>query len=794
MPRTSKVRDCPEALAPAIPARDAVLFPGQIHTLHVAREGSKRAIRQAIADAKPVFVAAQKDQAVEDPQPADLHRVGTLCEPLQALPLPDGSLRVAFRCLRRGEAKRYNRRAGALTVSYVELEERGESGVEAEATMRAAVDAFSQVVEKDRQIPPETMETVIHQDSPGALADAIAHHLPLHPSQKQALLEELNTTVRLSQIFELLKREAQILKVKKEISERVDREFASSQREVFLREQLKTIQSELAALGDEDSEIQRLRLSIEKAQLPPAAREKALREVARLETAPPQSPEAMVIRNYVDWMANLPWTSLSPDRLDVRYARTILDEAHFGLEQVKDRILDFLAVRQVSQSLRGPILCFVGPPGVGKTSAGRSIAEALGREFIRISLGGLRDEAEIRGHRRTYIGALPGKILQSLRQCGTRNPVIVLDEIDKLASDWRGDPSSALLEALDPAQNERFTDHFLEVPFDLSAVIFIATANVAEGIPPALRDRMEVVRFTSYTDEERVRIAQDFILPRQLALHGLTDRHCRVSPSAVRALATRYTREAGVRDLERIVGALCRKVARKITESPGGCKRVFGGNLEKYIGPPRVPILSRLVHGEVGAANSLVVTEYGGEVIAVEALLLEPAKAGGTLKLTGNVGAVMRESAEAALSFIRSEGSGITLKGVLDRDVHIHVPDNAIPKEGPSAGLTIAVALASVWTGRPVRAGVALTGEITLRGKVLGVGGVREKLIAASREGLTTVILPAESQTDLVDVPKQALAKLNIVFVETIQEALAHALTPAAEARAVIERPQVPAG
>jgi ATP-dependent Lon protease len=755
--------------------RDAVVFPGNIHTLHVLRDGSRRAIRAAAGGAKQLFVVSQRDMSVEEPSAAELYRVGTLCEVVQTVPLPDGSLRVALRSLRRAEAQRYDRRGGMFSCVCAAIVESAEESEQSEAMMRLAVEDFGEILEKSRSVPAEAIETVAHQASPGALADAIAHHLPLRTAQKQALLEERDPVRRLQEVLAFLRREKRLLRVQGEISEKVDREFATSQREFFLREQLRTIQSELDALGEGASELAALRERIAEASLPAHALARAQQELDRLDRLSPHSPEGMVVRNYLDWLLELPWSRQSPDRLDVSHARHILDEEHFGLNPVKERILDFLAVRQLSRSLRGPILCFVGPPGVGKTSVGRSIAESLGREFVRISLGGLRDEAEIRGHRRTYVAAMPGRILQSLRTCGTRNPVIVLDEIDKMSRDFRGDPSSALLEALDPAQNERFSDHFLEVPFDLSAVLFIATANLAEDIPHALRDRMEIVRFGSYTPDERLKIAEDFIVPRQRAAHGLDEATLSISRPALRAIVEDYTREAGVRELERRVAAVCRKAARQIAEGRAGRVRVTRNSLEHMLGQPRFLSFDRLVKQEVGTANALVVTEYGGEVLPVEVLVLNGSTDGLHLRLTGNLGAVMRESADAALSFVRS--SPRFAQDVARKDIHIHVPENAIPKDGPSAGLTIAAALASALSGIPARADVALTGEITLRGRVLAIGGVREKLVAAQRAGIRTVVLPSANSGDLADVPKKVRAKLDVRLVETADEALQIALS-----------------
>ena len=781
MSRQTHVRSVATGLLTVLPVRDAVVFPGMVHTLHVLREGSRRAVHSAMAAAKPVFVVSQRDMSVEDPLPAELHRVGTLCDIMQAIPLPDGSLRVALRGLQRAEVQRFHRRAGVLSAAVESRTDEIDAVDSTEALIRIAIESFSELLEKSKTIPAESIETVAHQETAGALADAITHHLPLRPAQKQFLLEQFDASKRLESVYEFLSRELRLVGVQKEISEKVDREFADSQREYFLREQLRAIQVELESFGEGTSELSVLRESIENAEMPVGPKDKALQELSRLERTTASSPEGLVIRSYIDWLTAMPWSRLSPDRLDVKFARKVLDDAHYGLQPVKERILDFLAVRQLSRSLRGPILCFVGPPGVGKTSVGRSIAEALGREFVRISLGGLRDEAEIRGHRRTYVGALPGRILQSLRQCGTRNPVIVLDEVDKMAIDSRGDPSSALLEALDPAQNERFSDHYLEVPFDLSSVLFIATANLVENIPYALRDRMELVRFSSYTEQERLKIAERFILPRQRSLHGLEAGQLSLGTSALKALATEHTREAGLRELERTIAALCRKAARKVAEGKSRRVQISKASLPNLIGHAKYSPAERSNLNEIGAANALVVTEYGGEVIPIEVLLLEAARERPSLRLTGNLGAVMRESAEAAHSYVRAIQEVLPSDQNLNRDVHIHVPDNAIPKEGPSAGLTIAVALASAISGRPVRGDIALTGEITLRGKVMAVGGIREKLLAAHRAGIRTVLIPKANATDLDDVPKEIRTKLDVELVDSIDEAMNIALAPAAQ-------------
>jgi ATP-dependent Lon protease len=778
MPRSNSRRAAEPSAAPlpVLPVRDSVVFPGMVHTLQAVRESSRKAVRGALAESGRVFVVAQREGLVEEPGAADLYSVGTICEVLQSAPLPDGSLRVALRGEARAQAERFSSRAGSLRAKCAQIREEPDAGIEAEALSRSCLDAFTDVLERSRAIPEEALDTVNHQPDAGTLADAIAHHLPLRASLKQELLEQPSHLERLQTVHTHLLREAHVLRAQAEILEKVDREFATLQRELFLKEQLRAVQAELEQHGEGASETRLLREQIEAAQLPHPVREKALAEIQRLERSAGPSPEAMVIRGYLDWLLSLPWRVSTPDSLDLEEARRVLDDAHFGLEPVKERILDFLAVRKLSRSLRGPILCFVGPPGVGKTSIGRSIADALGRSFARISLGGLRDEAELRGHRRTYVGAMPGRILQCLRQCGSRNPVILLDEIDKMAGDYRGDPGSVLLEALDPAQNERFEDHYLELPFDLSGVLFLATANWVDGLPHALRDRMEVVPFPSYTNEERLEIAHRFILPRQRDSHGLQPGQLSFTAGAMRRLAEEYTQEAGVRDLERTIAAVCRKSARRIAEGRAASVRVSDRSLHSWLGAPRTPVLAASPAAEAGVAVGLVVTPYGGATIPIEVLLLPPSRGAASMRLTGNLGAVMRESAETAASFVRSIQARLAPNADVDRDVHIHAPENAIPKEGPSAGLTIVAALASALSGRPLRAGIALSGEISLRGRVMPVGGVRDKLVAAKRAGIREVILPAGNLPDLADVPKSVLRSLKVHLVKHADEALRIAL------------------
>jgi ATP-dependent Lon protease len=777
-------------LVPVLPARDAVHFPGLINTLLVIREPSLKAVRRSMEADRRVIVLSQRDMSLEDPSVEDLHKVGTLSEALQALPMPDTSLRVVLRGLRRVRIVRLVSKAGAFWAQVEEIEEAWQPDLETEATMRASVESFGRIVGQNKTIPPEAMQSVVHLEQPGPLSDAIAHHLPLRPAEKQVLLELAEPKARMGRVLELLKREEQLLDLNAQIHQRVEKELGDTQREFYLREQLKVIQDELQQREDRVGETDEYRERIAVARMPEQANEKAMAELRRLDRMPASSPEGMVVRNYLDTMVELPWSLLTEDRLDVAAADELLAHAHFGLEKVKTRILDYLAVRQLKASLRGPILCFVGPPGVGKTSIGRSIAEAMGRRFVRLSLGGVRDEAEIHGHRRTYVGSMTGRILAGLRQCGSRNPVFMLDEIDKLAHDFRGDPTSALLEALDPEQNDRFSDHYLEVPFDLSAVMFIATANVLENIPGPLRDRMEVIRFPSYTDEERTQIARSFLVPKSLDEHGLTPAQLELPQSSMKILVDEYTREAGVRDLERQIGAVCRKSARMIAE--GSAERVVATELklQEFLGRPRFKRALASGKDEIGAAMGLVVSEAGGGVITIEASLMEPMGERPDLRLTGNLGDVMKESAQAAITYIRANEARLKPAGHFRFDVHVHVPEGGIPKDGPSAGVTIAVALASAFTGRAVRSDVAMTGEITLRGKVLGVGGIRDKVLAAHRAGARVVIIPEENLPDLDEVPPNVLGEIEVRAIEHLDEAMQLALCPvsgnAASVQAVV--------
>ncbi len=763
---------------PVLPIRDTVHFPNLVHTLLVGRTVSLRALREALNGSRLIVTLTQKDVAVEDPQPRDLYRVGTLCEVVQAVPVPDGTMRAVLRGLARFNVTDLFVEDAAFQCRGASVEERSSNGKTAIAKYREAVRLFEEVMDLGKQIPPEALQLVMELRDIGAVADCICHHLPLDAQAKQAILEQFDPNRRINEILATLAREREILIVQNEIRSEVERRLGDTQRDYYLREQLRVIQQELREADDRGDDVSEIQKKIKEANMPPEVREKAENELNRLQRAAPASPEGMVIRTYLDWLVSLPWDVLSQDALDVRRAKEILDRDHFGLKQVKDRVLDFLAVRQVASSLRGPILCFVGPPGVGKTSIGKSIAEALGRKFVRVSLGGVRDEAEIRGHRRTYIGSLPGRIIQGIHSCGTRNPVFMLDEVDKMGMDFRGDPTSALLEALDPEQNDKFTDHYIECPFDLSAVMFITTANTLEGIPWPLRDRMEVIEFPGYTEEEKLQIAKRFLVPKQLQRHGLKRSQLSLRQDILRTTIREYTREAGVRNLERQIATLCRKTARLVAEEGVSRLVVDQERLLDFLGKPKYQYGSKERRGDVGTATGLVYTEFGGDVVLIEVVRVPCQGPEPKVYLTGHLGEIMKESAQTAITCVYARAASLLgAKQVPDPcDLHIHVPAGAVPKDGPSAGITIATAYASALTGRPVRSDVAMTGEITLRGKVLPVGGLREKILAAHRAGLKTVVVPKRNSSDLDDVPRHVLDDLRVVPVETLDEVLEIAL------------------
>lgn len=763
---------------PIVPVRDTVHFPGVIQTILIGRELSISALQHALKQTREVIVTGQIDQKTESPVLQDLYRVGTLSEVLHVLPLPDGTMRVVLRGMARALLGEESPQKDFLCSTFQIIEEKKSSGIKSKAQTREVIQSLEYAINLGLQIPSEVVDNLHLMDEPGQLADTISHHLPISSRIKQDLLEETETQKRLFQVNVLLKQELQILELQGAIQSKVEKELGQTQREYYLREQLKAIHEELTGdtiLSDEGEEYKK---KLYATNMPPENLERAIQEVMRLERAPTSSPENMVIRNYLDWLIEIPWDILSEDQIDVKLASKTLDKHHHGLETVKNRILDFLAVRQLSKSLKGPILCFVGPPGVGKTSIGKSIAEALGRKFHRISLGGIRDEAEIRGHRRTYIGSMPGRLIQGLKSTKTRNPVFMLDEIDKMTSDLRGDPTSALLEALDPEQNHNFSDHYIELPVDLSAVLFIATANTIEDIPAPLRDRMEVIQFPSYTEEEKLAIAQKYLLPKMIKAHGLKTNQLKIEKPALKTVIRNYTRESGIRNLEREIATICRKSARKVTEAPQSLATVTTDNLNEYLGRSKYSYGSKTTKPEIGTATGLVYSSYGGDIIAIEAYLSPPYGDTPNIQLTGSLGDVMKESALTAISYLKSNQKNLSATQEFKSDVHIHVPAGAIPKDGPSAGITLFTALASAFSGRAVRTDLAMTGEITLRGKVLPVGGVREKVLAAHRAGIKNIILPTDNEYDLDEIPANVLKTLKIHFVKHVDEVLELALLP----------------
>ncbi len=761
---------------PLLPLRDVVVFPSMSISLLVGRLPSVNAIEKAMARDRILFVTAQKRSEVADPQHDELFRTGTIVRVLQLFRLPDGTLRVLVEGLLRAEAKRFQWSNDYYAVQVAALPDPDVAGPEHEALTRHALQLFQDYVHLNRRIPDEVLATTSALTDPVQLSHTIAANLLVKVPAKQRLLEAPDAAARLRMLAEVLSGELEIVRLERKIEGQVRSQVHKNQKEFYLNEQLKAIRKELGHQNEFANELEDLQESIRKAKMPREVRAKAMKELERLARMSFMSPEATVVRSYIDWLSALPWRTVTRDNLDIANVQQVLDEDHFGLKKVKERLVEYLSVLKLTGKNKAPILCFVGPPGVGKTSLGKSIARALGRRFVRVALGGVRDEAEIRGHRRTYIGSMPGRILQSLRRAGARNPVILLDEIDKLGADWRGDPSSALLEVLDPEQNHTFNDHYLEVDFDLSQVMFICTANSIGSIPPALTDRMEVIRLPGYLETEKVEIAKRFLVPKQRAAAGLKPGDVEVTDSALRDLVQGWTREAGVRNLEREVAGLCRKVARRKAEGKLDAPVVIDvPQVAEMLGARRFmeSLLER--RSRVGVANGLAWTETGGELLTIEVSVL-PGK--GELLLTGKLGDVMRESGQAAMSYARARATHLGLDRWFHRDidVHVHVPEGAMPKDGPSAGITMATALISALTGVPTRSDVAMTGEITLRGTVLPIGGLTEKLVAARRAGVRTVLLPRANEKDLGEVPEEVRAELKFITVETMDEVLEHAL------------------
>ncbi|HEX7607906.1 MAG TPA: endopeptidase La [Candidatus Cryosericum sp.] len=777
-------RDWQLSEAPLIPLRNVVVFPYHVLPLFVGRPKSLKSIESALAANRKIVLVCQKDESNEDPGLADLYDIGVGAEILQLLKLPDGSDRVLVEGVRRVRITNVRSDDNEMLVASVEpLPADEKTSTERQALMRVVLDQFSQYVELSRKLPSETVNNVSGVTEPDRFADLVASSLLLGTEDRQALLATPDAEERLHRIAELLAKEIYVLELARKIESDVKAKIDQSQREYYLREQVRVIEKELGEEGEEAGEVGEYRQKLEKIHMPAYARDKIDEELARLAKTPAMSPESSIIRTYLDWLIGLPWDIRTADKIDLKRARKVLDKDHYGLEEIKDRILEYLAVRKLSDKAKGPILCFVGPPGVGKTSLGKSIAETLDRKFVHVSLGGIRDEAEVRGHRRTYVGAMPGRIIQGIKQAGTKNPVFLLDEIDKVGADFRGDPTAALLEALDPEQNTQFSDHYIEIPFDLSEVLFLTTANVSETIPSALLDRMEVISLPGYTDEEKQQIARHFLLPKAMEQHGLKQEDLAIDDRAVLAIIQQYTREAGVRGLERSLVRICRKVARAKVEE----KKSFAGatvhadNLAAYLDLAPYSYTSLIKEARVGVACGLVVTQYGGDTVYVESTRMDGK---GNLQLTGQLGDVMKESAQAALSYIRTHAVDIGLDPhfIEKTDLHVHVPEGAVPKEGPSAGVTMATAMVSALTGRKVRSDIAMTGEITLRGQVLPVGGIKAKVLGAYRAGIRKLILPEENRRDTSKISPDISKKLQFTFVNDIAQVLDKALLPAGTA------------
>ncbi len=779
-PRSHEIEGLEGNEYPLLPSPDAVVFPNMVTPLFLGRDRSVRAVEAAEAMHVPLLVAAQRDPEMQDPDLSDLYTIGTAVEIGRVLRMPDGSTTVLVQGIERVRIVELVDTEPYLRVRGVPLFEDERHDMASEALMRAVLALFEKVISLNPNLPEDAYVAAMNEKEPGSLADLLGHVLELDLEQRQELLETLDVNVRLQHLSIMLGQELDVLELEDRIQTQVQQELDKSQREYYLREQLRAIQTELGEEDETQRDVRELKEKLAASGMPEAIRVKAEEEIKKLAAMPPMSPENTVIRNYLDILLGLPWQNTTEDNLDIRRAEQILDKNHYGLPKAKERILEHIAVRKLArEKMKSPILCFVGPPGTGKTSLGKSIAEALGRKFVRVSLGGVRDEAEIRGHRRTYIGSMPGRIIQTMHNAGSVNPLFMLDEIDKLGMDFRGDPASALLEVLDPEQNYAFSDHYLEVPYDLSKVLFITTANILDPVPPALRDRMEVIEFPGYVDEEKLAIAHQFLIPRQLEAHGLQTEQMQLSTAAMRTIIREYTYEAGVRNFERAIANVCRKVARRIAEEKPAQRRITPSMLTKFLGPPQYSEWLANETDEIGVANGLAWTEAGGDVMQVEVSRMDGK---GGLTLTGQLGEVMQESAQAALTYARGHTQQLGLADLdFDKiDLHVHVPEGAIPKDGPSAGVTIASAMVSALAERPLRHEVAMTGEITLRGRVLPIGGLKEKLMAAHRNRMKTVMIPRRNQKDLIDVPRDVQRELKIVLVDRMDEILSGALLPGA--------------
>ncbi len=764
--------EIPEVL-PMMAVRDVVIFNYMIIPLFVGRPGSVEAVNDALNSDKLLMLVTQRDATKDNPVPDDLYDVGMVCMIMRTLKLPDGRLKVLVQAMSKARIEKYVRTEPSYQVSIkvVEDEEASEISVEMEALMRTVREQTEKIMSLRGILSADLMMIINNIEDPGRLADLIGSNLRLKISESQSILEEVNPVKRLRLVNSLLSKELEVSTVQAKIQNDAKEEMSKSQREYILREQMHALQKELGDADERTQEIEELEHKLKKTKMAKSIRKETRKQIRRMEMMHPDSSEATIIRTYIDWILDLPWKKSTRDQLDLKEAKQVLDEDHFGLDRVKERILEFLAVRKLNQSTKGPILCFVGPPGVGKTSLGQAIARAMGRKFHRMSLGGMRDEAEIRGHRRTYIGAMPGRIIQGLKTVKSNNPVFMMDEIDKIGADYRGDPSSALLEVLDPEQNVEFSDHYMNLPFDLSKVMFITTANIADTIPGPLYDRMEVIHLAGYTLEEKLVIANRYLLPRQVRENGLKKGQLRIDDATITQIITHYTREAGLRNLEREIGKICRKIARKIAEGGSGPYTLSGRNIEKYLGPPKTIPEEMESLDQPGLVTGLAWTEYGGEILHIEINLM-PGK--GKLIMTGQLGEVMKESAQAALTYCRSRSTDLPVKEDFfdTTDIHIHVPAGAIPKDGPSAGITIATALYSAITGKKVRKDIAMTGEVTLRGRVLPIGGLKEKALAALRVNLTNVIIPEQNKKDLVEIPEDVRKRMTFYPVKDMDQVI----------------------
>ncbi len=769
----------PEEL-PLLPIRDVVVYPYMILPLFVGRDASIRAVNESLAKDRLIFLAAQKEITDENPNPDTIYTIGTIAMIMRMRKLPDGRIKILVQGLMKGTIQEFIQEKPFFIAKVKQVREKqaGRHQVEVEALMRTVKEQLEKVISLGRMLSPDILMVVDDITDAGRLSDLVASNLGLKVNEAQDILEVMDPVDRLKKVNEILTKELEILAMQARIRSQARDEMTKSQREYFLREQIRAIKNELGDTESKSEEIQELRAKIEAAKMPDETREEAIKQVSRLERMHQDASEATIVRTYLDWLIDIPWSKSTEDRLDLNEAKKILDEDHFGLKKVKERILEFLAVRKLKSKMKGPILCFLGPPGVGKTSLGKSIARAMGRKFVRISLGGIRDEADVRGHRRTYVGAMPGRIIQGLKQAGSNNPIFMLDEIDKLGADFRGDPAAALLEVLDPEQNFGFRDHYVNLPFDLSNVMFVATANLMDTVPAALKDRMEVLQLSGYSQEEKIKIAKRFLIPKQIEENGLKLENITLTQVALRRIVTQYTQEAGLRNLERNIAGVCRKVARKFADPKNRITHLVinASRVPKFLGPPRFLPEDERQHDEIGVATGLAWTQYGGEVLYIEVSMMR--KLGGGLILTGSLGDVMKESAHAALSFVRSHSSsfGIDDKLFSRYEFHIHIPQGATPKDGPSAGVTLATAIVSLLTGNPTRKDIAMTGEISLRGRVLPIGGLKEKTLAALRHGIKELIIPYRNHKDLEEIPANLRKRLRFHLVSELTEVFKNAL------------------